>query len=104
VPTASAICGVEPEHSRIKPYNNPWRNSFSFRNVVFSIFYNTGRWEKYENPVTLSVIHHRQNRLETNESQNWIRLPHTSVSSFLFWPRSPFVLEIFLLKLSIHFG
>jgi hypothetical protein len=37
----------------------------SFRNVVFSSLHNTGSWTKPENPVTPSVIHHRQNPLES---------------------------------------
>jgi hypothetical protein len=35
------------------------------RNVVFSRFLNTRRWTKSETPVALSVIHHRQNPLES---------------------------------------
>jgi hypothetical protein len=34
------------------------------RNVLFSSFYNTGRWKKSKSPVILSVTHHRQNSLE----------------------------------------
>jgi hypothetical protein len=29
------------------------------------VFYNTGRWTKSKNPVILSVMHHRQNPLES---------------------------------------
>jgi hypothetical protein len=39
-------------------------NRPSFRNVVFSSFWNTGRWTKSKNPVILNVIHHRQNPSE----------------------------------------
>jgi hypothetical protein len=38
-------------------------NRSSFCNVVFSSLYNTWRWTKSNNPVILSVIHHRQNPL-----------------------------------------
>jgi hypothetical protein len=40
-------------------------NRSSFRNVVFSIQYNTGRWKKFKNPIILCVIHYRQNSLES---------------------------------------
>jgi hypothetical protein len=56
-------------------------HSFSFRNAVFSSFYNTGRWTKSENPAILSVIHHRQNSLESTpkwESVMSCDLPHRS--------------------------
>jgi hypothetical protein len=39
-------------------------NRSSFRNVVFSSFYSTGRWKKSKNPVILTDIHHHQNSLE----------------------------------------
>jgi hypothetical protein len=45
-------------------------NRFNFRNVVFSILQNTGRWKKSKNPVILCVIHHRRNRLESSHFRN----------------------------------
>jgi hypothetical protein len=34
--------------------------------TLFSSIYNSGRWTKSRNPVTLSVIHHRQNTSDSN--------------------------------------
>jgi hypothetical protein len=39
-------------------------NRSSFRNVVFSCLWNSGRWTKSKNLVVMSVTHHRQNPLE----------------------------------------
>jgi hypothetical protein len=40
-------------------------NRSSFRNVVFSSFYNTGRWAKSENSVIWSPIYRCQNPLKS---------------------------------------
>jgi hypothetical protein len=49
--------------SRCLPHLPEDGNRSRFRNVVFSSFLNTGRWTQPGNPLTLSVIHHRQNPL-----------------------------------------
>jgi hypothetical protein len=49
--------GVSPPHLRTE--------TSSFRNVVFSSFLNTGWWTRSENLVILSIIHHRQNPVES---------------------------------------
>jgi hypothetical protein len=46
-------------------------NRSSFRNVVFSGFYNTGQWTTSKTPVILSVIQHRQNPSESLKLGRW---------------------------------
>jgi hypothetical protein len=53
-------------------------NRSSFLNIVFSSFQNTVRWTKSKNPVILSVIHDRQNALE---SISWNRPEPQSLKS-----------------------
>jgi hypothetical protein len=38
-------------------------NRSSFQNVVFLSYLESGQWTKSKNPVSLSVIHNRQNRI-----------------------------------------
>jgi hypothetical protein len=44
-------------------------NRSSFRNVVLflSLFFIPGRWIESENPISLKVIHHRQNLIVTTK-------------------------------------
>jgi hypothetical protein len=54
-------------------------NRSSFRNVVFSCTWNTGRWTKSRNPLILSVVHHRQNTSDsTPVQQSGYRIAVTS--------------------------
>jgi hypothetical protein len=55
-------------------------NRCSARNVVFSSYLELGRWIKYSNSVSLSVIHHRQNPLESTSAIN--------VASWGIWGKS----------------
>jgi hypothetical protein len=41
------------------------KETSGFRKVVFSNFFNTGQWTKSKNLVIPSVVHHRQNPLES---------------------------------------
>jgi hypothetical protein len=42
-----------------------WSDSLYFLYLLFSSFYNTGRWIKSKEISNLSVLHHRQNPLQS---------------------------------------
>jgi hypothetical protein len=56
----TSITGLSPP-----PPSPEYRNRFSFWNVVFSNY--SEFWAKSIHPVILSVIHHRQNPLDSNK-------------------------------------
>jgi hypothetical protein len=65
----------QPQGPNRVSYSSPEdANRSSFRKVVFSRFFNTGRWIKSKNLVILSVIHHRQNRLESTATVQMVQM------------------------------
>jgi hypothetical protein len=44
---------------------NKLRKTQRFGNWILSLFFISGRWIEFENPVSLKVIHHRQNPIVT---------------------------------------
>jgi hypothetical protein len=57
------------------PYPSPEdENRFSLRNVVFSSFLEYRTMDKYKNLVILSVIHHRQNPLESTGTVQMVQI------------------------------
>jgi hypothetical protein len=65
--------------TRCLPSSPEDKNRSSFRNVVFSSLWNTERWRESKNPVILSVIHHRQNPIESTRIIGKIFVCHLRV-------------------------
>jgi hypothetical protein len=93
--------------SRCLPLSLEDGNRSTFQNVVFSSFQNTRRWKKSKNPVILSVIHHRQNPLESTLNVFGVLhlvefevLTEVIMKNFVFWDVKPCI----LVKVSLRLG